>query len=272
MASRAKGVTRARKRHRQTSLPMAGLKPGYSKYGRKLGRPRKALRGALHEKRPVITRREPVQVTMRVVEAVGQLRRRSLYKALRAATLTAARREDLRIVHVSIQHNHVHLLVEADSTVALSRGMQGFQISAAKLINAALPKVDGRRRRGKVFADRYHVTVIRTPTQARRELAYVLNNWRKHGEHRRPEARGWRVDPFSTGVLFDGWTSGVQPWIWPPTYEPLVVAPPRSWLLSVGWRRLGAIRTNEVPSAAEKRARIERARAEQLRAMARLQG
>jgi hypothetical protein len=29
-----------------------------------------------------------------------------------------------------------------------------------------------------------------------------FNNWRKHREDR---VQGWNVDPFSTGVLFDGW-------------------------------------------------------------------
>jgi hypothetical protein len=37
-----------------------------------------------------------------------------------------------------------------------------------------------RPRRGKVFGDRYHLTVIRTPTQARHSISYVLNNWRHH--------------------------------------------------------------------------------------------
>jgi REP element-mobilizing transposase RayT len=57
---------------------------------------------------------------MRVVPAVGNMRRRSLYKAMRNATITAALRERFRIVHVSIQRNHVHMLVEADSKLALA--------------------------------------------------------------------------------------------------------------------------------------------------------
>jgi REP element-mobilizing transposase RayT len=45
-------------------------------------------------------------------------------KALREATIVAARREDFRIVHFSIQGNHVHLIAEADSKTALAKGMQ----------------------------------------------------------------------------------------------------------------------------------------------------
>ena len=106
---------------------------------------------------------------MRVVREVGSLRRREMYKALREATITAAMRERLRIVHVSLQRDHVHMIVEAENKAALAKGMQGFMISAAKHINRGLG--DGaRRRRGKVFNDRYHVEVITSPTQARHAI------------------------------------------------------------------------------------------------------
>src|SRR5204862_5826520 len=109
-----------------------------------------------------------------------------------------------RIVHISIQNTHVHMLVEAGNKDALSRGMQGFQISAAKHINRAYSaKLKLRqRRRGSVFPDRFHEEIIRTPRQARHALSYVLNNWRKHREDRAQASRGWNVDPFSTGALF----------------------------------------------------------------------
>ena len=76
-----------------------------------------------------------------------------MYKAIREATITVAMRERIRIVHISLQRNHVHLLIEADDRAALARGMQGFVISAARHINTALG--DGiRRRLVEVFADR----------------------------------------------------------------------------------------------------------------------
>jgi REP element-mobilizing transposase RayT len=93
-----------------------------------------------------------VHVVLRVIGAVGNLRRRFTYRAIREATLTTARREDFRIVHVSIQRTHVHLLVEADHKDALASGMQGFQISAAKHLNAEISRgKPGPRRRGTVF-------------------------------------------------------------------------------------------------------------------------
>src|SRR5215471_13203342 len=133
------------------------------------GRPAKSERpGSPHKKRPYLHARYPVHVTLRTVAAVGNLRRGRLYRAIREATLTTARREDFRIVQLSIQHNHIPLLVEANDSRALAAGMQGFQISAAKHLNAAISKgKPGPRRRGTVFPDRYHAEIITSPTQAR---------------------------------------------------------------------------------------------------------
>src|SRR4051812_29175065 len=71
---------------------------------RNAGRPPKGRRaGAPHKERPELKARHPVHVVLRVVGAVGSLRRRLAYQAIRKATLTTATREDFRIVHLSIQ-------------------------------------------------------------------------------------------------------------------------------------------------------------------------
>ncbi|HEY5951700.1 MAG TPA: transposase, partial [Kofleriaceae bacterium] len=148
--------------------------------GVKLGRPPKGARaGAPHKARPELKRYQPVHVVLRVVEAIGSLRKRHMYKALRDATIAVALRElnaketgAFRIVHISVQRTHVHLLVEADNKMALSRGMQSFQISAAKHLNRAVSvkvvlrgrtarqRAMAARRRGTVFPDRFHQTII----------------------------------------------------------------------------------------------------------------
>jgi REP element-mobilizing transposase RayT len=212
-----------------------------------------ARAGSAHKVRPELRARHPVHVVLRVIKAVGNLRRRSTYKAIREATLTAARREDFRIVHLSIQRTHIHLLIEANDKAALSSGMQGFQISAAKHLNAAISRGrPGPRRRGTVFPDRYHAEIITTPTQARHALSYVLGNWRKHGEDRTSPMDAWRIDWFSSAALFPDWAEyGDEVFLWrgPPTYDPLVVYRPRTWLLQTGWRKLGTISCRSIPSA-----------------------
>ena len=90
-----------------------------------------------------------------------------------------------------------------------------------------------------MFPDRYHAEIITSPTQARHALKYVLSNWRKHGEDRSATTRGWRIDWFSSAAMFPDWTEyGDQAclWRWPPTYEPLWVYLPGTWLLLEGAR------------------------------------
>ena len=248
------GRRRGLKRHVQQDLlnkAGTGKARKHRKGARKVGRPRKpGRRPSQHVARPEVNPRHPQHVTLRVVQDIGNLRKAKLYKALRHATYVTAAREGMRIIHISIQREHVHLLVEAEGKRELSRGMQGFKISAAKQVNRALS--DGRRRRrGSVFAERYHSEAITTPRRARHALAYVLNNWRKHGEDR---GRGYNTDPYSSGCLFQGWKAfeGTQlMWSLPEGYGPLFVWLPQTWMLREGWKRYGPIGFHEVPSRAK---------------------
>src|SRR3954470_3331714 len=100
---------RSRKRHVQQEL----FRRGGKRKG--AGRPPKGTRaGSGHQKRPAVKPYHALHVVLRVVPAVGSLRRRLMYRAMREATIVAAVRERIRIVHISLQRTHVHLLVEAD--------------------------------------------------------------------------------------------------------------------------------------------------------------
>jgi putative transposase len=252
MAVRKKTASGARKQRGEPEQLVLFKKRGGKRRG--AGRPPKGKRaGSPHEPRPYLHARYPVHVVLRVVGAVGNLRRRCVYQAIREATLTTARREDFRIVQLSIQRTHVHLLVEADNKQALARGMQGFQISAARHLNAANSKGKlGPRRRGPVFPDRYHAEIITSPRHARHALSYIMNNFRKHQEDRRAPMSSWAIDWFSSAVTFPGWAEyGDEPFLWrgPETYDPLIVYQPKTWLLREGWKKAGTISCREVPSA-----------------------
>jgi hypothetical protein len=94
------------------------------------------------------------------------------------------------------------------------------------------------------------VEVIRSPTQARHAIGYVLGNWRKHKEDQNGLASTWIVDPFSTGVLFGGRKElDGRPWLWPirDGYDPMIVFRPRTWMLAEGWKCCGAISARDVP-------------------------
>jgi len=182
-----------------------------------------------------------VHVVLRTGAEVGRLRRGEVLRAVRRALKTVSSRTAFRVVHMSIQHNHLHLLVEAEDKLALSRGMQALAIAAAKAINRS------RGRTGKVFEYRYHRTEITNPRQARHVLAYVLNNWRRHHEDERGERAALAlVDPYSSGISFTGWR-GTSSFSIPDGYVPLPVSRPETWLLRVGWQVHGAIDLREVP-------------------------
>jgi REP element-mobilizing transposase RayT len=239
-------MARRRKRHVQQQMRFGDRRGG--KRRRKGGRPPKGPRSSeRHKKREVFRKNEPVHVVARVHDAIGELRTGTCYHAVRKALVTTFTREDFRIVHVSIQNTHVHLIVEAEHRTALSKGMQAFQISAAKHLNAAISKRRSIRRRGTVFTDRYHAKIIRSPRQARNALSYVLNNWRKHREDLRPVAQTWKLDPFSSAVSFDGWRD-YKVVALRETYEPLPVWSPTCWFLTDGWKKHGLIGTKEIPS------------------------
>ncbi len=114
-----------------------GRRPGA---GRK---PKGARAGASHRARPEHDPRHPVHVTMRVVGSAAGLRCKDMYLAVREATIASAQREGFRIVQMSIQRDHLHLIVEADSRAALSSGVRGFSISAARQINKAFTERGG---------------------------------------------------------------------------------------------------------------------------------
>ncbi len=105
---------------------------------------------------------------------VYNLRSRRAFSVIGRALAKAAERLGTRIVRFSVQGNHIHLIVEAAASNALSRAMQGFSIRVAKGLNGMM------HRSGRVFGDRFHAHVLRTPSEARRAVAYVRDNHRKH--------------------------------------------------------------------------------------------
>jgi len=128
--------------------------------------------------------------------------------------------------------------------------MQGFSISAAKRINKAITARTGERHTGKVVEDRFHARPLTSPRAVRNALAYVLCNWRHHGEDLAGFARRWSVDPFSSGAVFTGWKELERsPVLWslPATYYPLLVWRPRTLLLQNWDKFYPLISVREVP-------------------------
>jgi REP-associated tyrosine transposase len=168
------------------------------------GRPKKDAAKLRHGARAPLAARYPVDVTLRALPDAPNLRRSASYEVIERALRATRERDGFRVVHFSVQTNHLHLLVEANGADALSRGMQGLAISVARGVNRV------SRRAGKLWADRFHSRILRSPREVRLAVCYVLQN----------------------------------------TPEQAPTAKPQTWLLSEGWRRHGLIRVDEVPRAA----------------------
>jgi len=148
--------------------------------------------------------------------------------------LASASHDGFRVLQFSVQSDHLHLLVEAHSPTGFRAGVQGLAIRAAKAINRTLGL------HGRVWGDRHHARLLRTPREVRNALAYILCNWLKHV----PGARG--VDPCSSAPWLREWRASADVGTGP---APVVAA--RTWLACVGWRRHGSIALDERPRRRE---------------------
>jgi len=251
-AAQQRSNRRGEQRPRQHQLPL----PFPFTWGgarRGAGRKRSERGNTPHLPRPRHRATEPVHVTLRA--RFAPLRSQHVFPSVRLALLRAGRRyaDSFRLLHFSVQHDHLHLIVEANDKRSLSSGIRSIAIRVARYVNDLLS------RRGPLWADRFHSRALKTPREVRNALVYVLANFRKHA--RRTPRKG--IDPFSSGVWFNGWRewrphSGVSP---PLAAGPRgllnagrgdaaapIVSAARSWLVNVGWRRRGLIGLSESPA------------------------
>jgi REP element-mobilizing transposase RayT len=183
--------------------------------GRREGAGRKPLpegkRRVSHLARERFEKATPAHVTLRVAPHVWNLRSARSFRRIVRAFAAHRGRYPLRLIEFTVQGNHLHLVVEADSNLALSRGMQGLAIRIARALNAMM------NRQGRVFADHYHSRLLRTPTELARAIAYVLGNAAHHSGRR-------NADPFaSSGIALEVRARALEA--------------PQTRLLRIGWRR-----------------------------------
>ena len=164
-----------------------------------------------HRARPAFDKPTVVHVTVRVGEEAWNLRSQRCFRVMKQCLQDALGRFGLRVIEFSIQGNHLHLIVEADSNVSLTRGMQGLCVRIARALNRLM------ERKGRVFADHFHSRLLLSPTEVMRAIRYVLENHRKHygsiGDDRYASTALRRPE------------------------RDQVLARPTTWLLRGGWRR-----------------------------------
>ena len=179
----------------------------------------------------------PVHVTMRRVAIGPSFRVQRVCAAIRAV-IAGSRRNGVRVLHYSVQDNHLHLMVEAGDAADLSNQMRTLFSRIAFAVNAVA------RRHGKLFRDRHHRRPLKTPREVRHALVYILFNDRKH---RAPASASASVtslvpapalDPCSSAWWFHGWA----PWDHPPrellrSRDDAPTVEPSTWLARWGWHR-----------------------------------
>jgi putative transposase len=190
---------------KQLSLPLR--RRGGRRRG--AGRPRKAKTAMVsHRKRPAFEKVTPAHVTLRIAGDIPSLRSSRRFAMIKSCFAEAKQKPGLRLIEFTVLSNHLHLIVEADSSLALSRRMQGLCTRLAKALNAAL------KRAGRVFGDHFHSVLLRSPSQLVNAIGYVLGNAERHyGES--------GVDPFSSQTAQAG----------------TLLQQPQGWLLQSGWLR-----------------------------------
>ena len=141
------------------------------------------------------TRQTAALVTMRVRDGLPSLRSPRTFRAIASALRKGKERFGLRVIHFTVQGNHLHMLVEAEDSVSLARGMKGLSVRIARALN----RVTGVR--GHVFPERFHSRALKSPREIAYAMRYVLGNHMKHG------LANWNrgpTDPCSSGAFAPG--------------------------------------------------------------------
>ncbi len=232
-------VKRSGKRGEQLELEL----PTWGGARQGAGRKRVAVRATVpHVARARTRDYNPVFVTIRMHDHVPSLRERTAWAVI-VRTMRAFRgRWGLRVVHYTVIENHLHLICETEGGDALSKGMQALMTRLGKALNRHFGH------KGTAFAGRFHARELRTPSEVRYALQYVLLNARKHAAELGMELpREW-LDDRSTGAIFDGWS---DPLDIPERNADFGTSPAQSWLLRIGWRQLGLLDRTAIPGGVE---------------------
>lgn len=157
---------------------------------KKAGRPAIRDKGIRHRRRESLLRPRSLHVTVKLNRA--DIRTKTVLAILKNAIMRA-RLRGLRIIHFSLEHNHVHLFAECGNNLVLSKAMQGFGVSLAKRLNAAY-KIKGQR-----YKHRYHLRVLKSASDVRNVIRYILKNGIKHGSAKTI------IHPYNSALVLHDW-------------------------------------------------------------------
>lgn len=137
------------------------------------GRPALHDKGIRHIRRERFNKPSAFHLTIKVREKKADIQNKRILKALHHA-IKRARFQKMRVIHYTLEYNHAHLVVEAESNKIMHKGMQAFGISIARAINK-IKKV-----KGAVYKHRYHLRKLKTRREFKNAIQYVFGNGIKH--------------------------------------------------------------------------------------------
>ena len=158
----------------------------------KLTNPKNAGRAAIHDrgirhtKREAIIRPTATHLTIKLNKA--DIQNKFILKGLRHAIMRA-RLQGLRIVHYSLEYNHVHIYAEVTDNLSLAKGMKALGVSLVKKINGYF-KVSG-----SCYKNRYHLRILRSASEVKNVLNYILKNGIKHKRTKSV------IDPYNSALV-----------------------------------------------------------------------
>lgn len=172
-----------------------------------------------HARRERLPRSYPAHVTLKVAPDVWNLRGDRVMQEIRTVFWQMRGAAGMHLTQFSIQRNHLHLIVEAEGHASFSLGMKMLCVRLAARIN----RIMGRR--GKVFPERFHMHILRSPREVEHAIRYVRDNSRIHA---RREGRPWRqaIDPCTGGPHRTHF----------PAKNRYLIVEPRTWLLRRAWQ------------------------------------
>ncbi len=129
------------------------------------GRTRKQSKGVSHRTREKITNRLPAHINLKYRISI---RNKDFLRILKRAILNS-RKKGLRIIHYSVQSNHIHFIIEAENNRKLESGMRSLTVTMAKGLA-----------RGKVQLQRFHLHVLKSLRETKNAVRYVVFNEQKH--------------------------------------------------------------------------------------------
>jgi REP element-mobilizing transposase RayT len=130
--------------------------------------------GIRHRERPKLSKLSSLHLTIKIKRIKADLKNKSILIILKRAIMNA-RIKGLRVIHYSLEYDHVHLLIEAHDNDILGRGMQSLGVTLVRGINKI------KKLKGVVYKHRYHFRKINSSRELKIVMNYIFHNGVKHG-------------------------------------------------------------------------------------------